>query len=123
MTVPGWTNLLAAVDVSRGSLMSPWTLTDGVLRSPIDPGNEAEHQTLEFSIPNPSSNYDLRYRISRNSSGFGIILPFVRGDESPSVVADGGHGFGLRGIEDDPRSAWPGLVMDWGRRTGVFRKD
>jgi acetyl esterase/lipase/mannose-6-phosphate isomerase-like protein (cupin superfamily) len=38
------------------------------------------------------------------------------------VFDSGGHGFGLRGIEDDPRSAWPGLVMDWGRRTGVFAK-
>ncbi len=38
------------------------------------------------------------------------------------VFDSGGHGFGLRGIEDDPRSAWPGLVMDWGRRTGIFAK-
>ncbi len=38
------------------------------------------------------------------------------------VFDAGGHGFGLRGIEDDPLGAWPGLVMDWGRRTGVFHK-
>ncbi len=38
------------------------------------------------------------------------------------VFDSGGHGFGLRGIDDDPRSAWPGLVMDWGRRNGVFAK-
>ncbi len=36
------------------------------------------------------------------------------------IFESGGHGFGLRGIEDDPRAAWPGLVMDWGRKTGVF---
>lgn len=36
------------------------------------------------------------------------------------IFDTGGHGFGLRGIENDPRSAWPGLVMDWGRTTGVF---
>jgi acetyl esterase/lipase/mannose-6-phosphate isomerase-like protein (cupin superfamily) len=36
------------------------------------------------------------------------------------IFESGGHGFGLRGIESDPRSAWPGLVMDWGRKTGVF---
>ena len=38
------------------------------------------------------------------------------------VFDTGGHGFGLRGIEADPRSAWPGLVIDWGRHTGVFRR-
>jgi len=38
------------------------------------------------------------------------------------VFDSGGHGFGLRGIEADPRSAWPDLVMDWGRHTGVFRR-
>ena len=26
---------------------------------------------------------------------------------------EGGHGFGLRGIEDMPVAAWPQLVMDW----------
>jgi acetyl esterase/lipase/mannose-6-phosphate isomerase-like protein (cupin superfamily) len=38
------------------------------------------------------------------------------------VFDSGGHGFGLRGIETDPRSAWPDLVIDWGRRTGIFSK-
>lgn len=38
------------------------------------------------------------------------------------VFDSGGHGFGMRGIDDDPRSAWPGLVMDWGRSLGVFSK-
>lgn len=32
------------------------------------------------------------------------------------VFDSGGHGFGLRGIEADSRSAWPGLVIDWGHR-------
>lgn len=36
------------------------------------------------------------------------------------IFESGGHGFGLRGIENDPRAAWPGLVMDWGRKTGVI---
>lgn len=39
------------------------------------------------------------------------------------IFDSGGHGFGLRGIDNDPRSAWPDLVMEWGRRTGVFRKN
>ena len=38
------------------------------------------------------------------------------------VFDSGGHGFGMRGIDGDPRSAWPGLVMDWGRSLGVFSK-
>lgn len=36
------------------------------------------------------------------------------------IFERGGHGFGLRGIENDPRAAWPNLVMDWGREQGVF---
>jgi acetyl esterase/lipase len=31
------------------------------------------------------------------------------------IFEDGGHGFGMRGIENTPRAAWPGLVLDWGR--------
>lgn len=36
------------------------------------------------------------------------------------IFDSGGHGFSLRGIENDPRSAWLGLVMDWGHTTGIF---
>lgn len=36
------------------------------------------------------------------------------------VFESGGHGFGLRGIENDPRKAWPQLVRDWGRTKGVL---
>lgn len=31
------------------------------------------------------------------------------------VFDEGGHGFGMRGIEDTPLAAWPSLVIDWAR--------
>lgn len=34
------------------------------------------------------------------------------------VFDEGGHGFGLRGIEDKPVAAWPQLAMDWARARG-----
>jgi len=109
-TEPGWTNLLAGADVQRDSLMSPWTLTDGVLRSPVEPDDKGTgHQTFEFRISNPPRDYDLRYRVSRNQRGFGIVMPFVRGEESPSVIIDGGHGFGLqegRGGKSRQQKLW-----------------
>lgn len=32
----------------------------------------------------------------------------------------GGHGFGLRGLDDNPVRVWPQLVLDWGTAQGVF---
>ncbi len=37
------------------------------------------------------------------------------------IFETGGHGFGLRDLERDPRAAWPGMVMDWGKAHGIFR--
>lgn len=37
------------------------------------------------------------------------------------IFETGGHGFGLRSLEKDPRAAWPGMTMDWGRAHGIFR--
>lgn len=39
---------------------------------------------------------------------------------SMHLFETGGHGFGLRGIAGTPLETWPGLVMDWGRATGIF---
>lgn len=36
------------------------------------------------------------------------------------VFETGGHGFGLRGLDNDPRAAWPSMVMGWGRAQGIF---
>lgn len=36
------------------------------------------------------------------------------------VFEAGGHGFGLRGIEDTPLEAWPSLVLVWGADKGLF---
>jgi acetyl esterase/lipase/mannose-6-phosphate isomerase-like protein (cupin superfamily) len=37
------------------------------------------------------------------------------------IFETGGHGFGLRGLDNDPRHAWPEMVMDWGHAHGIFR--
>ncbi len=37
------------------------------------------------------------------------------------VFETGGHGFGLRGLDNDPRRLWPEMVMDWGRQQGIFK--
>lgn len=37
------------------------------------------------------------------------------------IFETGGHGFGLRGLDGDPRRLWPDMVMDWGRAHGVFK--
>lgn len=36
------------------------------------------------------------------------------------VFETGGHGFGLRAIDKDPRRNWPSMVIDWGRQHGLF---
>tara|TARA_R110000787_G_scaffold102192_5_gene208080 strand:- start:6901 stop:7737 length:837 start_codon:yes stop_codon:yes gene_type:complete len=36
------------------------------------------------------------------------------------IFEHGGHGFGLRGVDEDPLHAWPQLVIDWGRDEGIF---
>ncbi len=36
------------------------------------------------------------------------------------VFDSGGHGFGLRGIDDDPLRIWPEMVMNWGESKAIF---
>jgi len=38
------------------------------------------------------------------------------------IFEAGGHGFGLRGIEDTPLRSWPSLLRDWGVNKGIFPK-
>lgn len=37
------------------------------------------------------------------------------------IFEEGGHGFGLRGLEGKPVAAWPELFHAWGRRKGLFK--
>jgi len=97
-TLEGWIDLLATADAQRDSLQVLWTLTGGVLRSPAEPTSAASpggHASFAFPIPNPSLNYDLRFRVSRDKRGHAIVMPFLRGDEAPSLRIDGGRGFDL----------------------------
>jgi len=36
------------------------------------------------------------------------------------VYEAGGHGFGLRGINDTPLQSWPSLLREWGANKGIF---
>ena len=93
----GWTNLIAGVDVKRDSLMAPWVLESGALRSPQRDAAEDDapgsHNTFLFPLPNLPRNYDLRYRITRNARGFAVTIGFSRGDEFGDLRIDGGNGF------------------------------
>ncbi len=37
------------------------------------------------------------------------------------IFDHGGHGFGFRGIDDDPLRQWPEMVMEWGRSYEIFK--
>ena len=37
------------------------------------------------------------------------------------VFEEGGHGFGIRGIQGKPAAIWPDLFLRWGARHGMFR--
>ncbi|PHR93008.1 MAG: alpha/beta hydrolase [Robiginitomaculum sp.] len=39
------------------------------------------------------------------------------------IFETGGHGFGLRGIDDTPLSLWPELVYKWGQTHNIFKED
>lgn len=98
---PGqWVDLLAGVDVKRGSLKAPWTLENGALRSPqrnttTEDEAQATHQVFAFPVEKPGRSFDLRYRITRNARGFAVVLPFVRDGVHGEVRIDGGHGLVL----------------------------
>ncbi len=93
----GWKSLLAEVDIKRDSLMSPWTMENGELRSPrhdvTGEDSPGSHQTLVFRMPNPAGAYDLRYRITRNRPGFAVAIAFVRDGQGADLRIDGGQGF------------------------------
>ncbi len=118
-TPAGWINLLATADVQRDSLQLPWSLVNSVLRSPEEPTSVTTpggHNTFAFPISNPPLNYDLRYRVSRDKPGHAIVMPFLRGNEVPSLRIDGGRGFGLYD-KTNPNPNKPGEV--WFPADGV----
>jgi hypothetical protein len=95
-----WVNLLAGLDGKHGSLMAPWTLENGALRSPQrNPATEDEapgsHQMFAFPVERPARSYDLRYRLTRNARGFAVAFPFVRDGAPADLRIDGGHGLAL----------------------------
>ena len=108
----GWKSLLSTIDAKRDSIMALWTLENGVLRSPQnndDKNDGGMHQTLVFPVLNSPSSFDLRYVITRNQKGAGIVMGFVRGGKSGHLSVDGGGGYRLnsRGKERQGREWFP----------------
>ncbi len=100
VSADGWTNLLAGADVKRDSLMAPWTIENGTLRSPqrnssTDEDAPGSHQMFAFRMAKLPKSYDLRYRITRNARGFAVVIPFVCDGAGADLRIDGGHGIAL----------------------------
>lgn len=57
---------------------------------------------------------------AENSIGLFRALKAAGVPAALHIFEKGGHGFGMRGLEDNPLHVWPGLVMDFGRTHGVF---
>jgi acetyl esterase/lipase len=56
-----------------------------------------------------------------NSIGLYAALKAAGVPAALHVFENGGHGFGMRGIDDAPLHVWPELVLDFGRAHGIFR--
>ncbi len=48
-------------------------------------------------------------------------LQEIGANPSLHIFEKGGHGFGVRGLDDNPARVWPGLFMDFGAAHGIFR--
>ena len=123
-----WVNLLARADVARDSVMVPWTIEDGVLRSPLEPKSEKSpngHTSFVFPVEGPLLNYDVRFRMVRDVRGFTIAFGFFRDGKEGMVRVDGGFGFTLGNQNMDSRKTWfePGEAHEFMLevRAGVVR--
>lgn len=56
-----------------------------------------------------------------NSLQFFSALRAVHVPAELHVFEEGGHGFGIRLVEDKPAAAWPGLFLRWAARHGMVR--
>ena len=59
------------------------------------------HALDDTAVPAENS---LRLASALRDAGLSAVLHLFR---------EGGHGFGMRGIDDKPAGRWPALVMDW----------
>jgi acetyl esterase/lipase len=66
------------------------------------------HASDDASVP--VENSILAYRAAREAGSAASLHIFERG----------GHGFGMRGLDDNPLSAWPELLLAWGASHKMF---
>jgi acetyl esterase/lipase len=55
-----------------------------------------------------------------NTTGLYSALQAAGVPAAMHIFEKGGHGFGMRGIDDQPLHVWPELVLEFGRAHGVF---
>jgi acetyl esterase/lipase len=55
-----------------------------------------------------------------NSIGLYTALQKAHIPVAMHLFEKGGHGFGMRGLDDGPLHLWPQLVLDFGKAHGVF---
>ena len=85
---PGWTNLLAGVDVRSDALIGEWRMENGELVSPVG----KTHCAIELPVSNPPRSYDLRYRLTRRMEGAALFFAIRSGNAGASVIVDGWTG-------------------------------
>ena len=82
-SAPGWTDLLAGVDLKRDALSGEWRMENGELVC-----TATTHATLELPVAKAPLNYDLRYRLTRRKSGGSIYLAIRSGNAGEALFFD-----------------------------------
>ena len=85
-SAPGWTDLLAGVDLKRDVLSGDWRMENGELVSRED---ETTHRTLELPVAKVPGNYDLRYRLTRRKPGAAVYFAARSGNMGGALMFDG----------------------------------
>ena len=85
-SAPGWTDLLAGVDLKRDALSGDWRMENGELVSRED---ATSHHTLELPVAKVPLNYDLRYRLTRRKQGAALYFAARSGNTGGALMFDG----------------------------------
>ena len=80
---PGWTDLLAGVDLKRDTLSGEWRMENGELVC-----TATAHCTLELPVAKAPLNYDLRYRLTRRKTGGSTYFAIRSGAAGEALLFD-----------------------------------
>jgi acetyl esterase/lipase len=100
---------------SRANLLGPSPTPERVAKYSLETNPPAGtppvfllHAGDDASVPVENS---LAFYTALKKAGIPAVL---------HIFERGGHGFGLRGLDDNPARVWPQLVLDFGAAHGVF---